>query len=85
MSFLHDYLDKEGLMGKYSLSKKDTKSARALSVKVPSDELRKAHEACQKELTRLHAGGDLEDDNTFYAFGAVEGSIRSLKTAITMK
>ncbi len=84
MSFLHDYLDKEGLMDKYGLSKKDTKSAGGLSV-MSSGELGEALKACEKELTRLHAEGNLEDDNTLYAFGAVEGSIRSLKTAITMK
>ena len=84
MSFLHDYLDKEGLMNKYGLSKKDTKSAGGLSV-MSSGELREALKACEEELTRLHRNGDLEDDDTFYAFGAVEGSIRSLKTAITMK
>ena len=84
MSFLLDYLKEEGLMDRYGLSKKDTKSAGGLSV-MSSGELREALKACEKELTRLHAGGDLEDDNTFYAFGTVEGSIRSLKAAIAMK
>lgn len=84
MSFLHDYLDKEGLVGKYGLSEKDTKCASGLSVMSP-DELCKAHKACKEELTRLNARGDLEDTNTFYAFGVVEGSIRNLETAITMK
>lgn len=84
MSFLLDYLKTEGLMDRYGLSEKDTKSAGGLSA-MSSGELREALKACEKELTRLHAGGDLEDDNTFYAFGTVEGSIRSLKAAITMK
>lgn len=84
MSFLLDYLKEEGLMGKYGLSKKDMKSASGLSVMSP-DELREALKACKEELTRLNARGDLEDANTFYAFGVVEGSIRNLETAITMK
>ncbi len=82
--FLYDYLNKEGLMDEYDLSEEDTKSAGGLSVMSP-DELDEALKACEKELTRLHAEGDLEDDNTLYAFGAVEGSIRNLRTAITMK
>lgn len=84
MSFLHDYLDKEGLTGRYGLSEEDMKSAGGLSA-MTLDELREALEACNEELTRLNGRGNLKDFRTFYAFDVVKGSIGNLRMAIAMK